>query len=63
MGLKGGVSFLALRSSQFIGEKNMWFLISVYKSETEYTLDTRATELLFNIFIANVFNSKTYIYI
>lgn len=31
LGLKGGVSFLAFRSSQLIGEKNMWFLISFWK--------------------------------
>lgn len=29
LGLKGGVIFLALRSSQLMGEKNMWFLISI----------------------------------
>lgn len=31
LGLKGGVIFLALRSSQLIGEKNTWFLISIWK--------------------------------
>lgn len=29
LGLNGGVIFLALRSSQLMGEKNMWFLISI----------------------------------
>lgn len=36
LGLNGGVIFLALRSSQLMGEKNMWFLISICE-ETQLT--------------------------
>lgn len=31
LGLKGGVIFLPFRSSQLMGEKNTWFLISIWK--------------------------------
>lgn len=38
LGLKGGVSFLAFRSSQLMGEKNMWFLISFCKASNKKSM-------------------------